>query len=73
MHNPSSKHLSHIKRILKYLDRTLSYSITYSRLEYLEESSTILIGYSNTNYSRDKHTSKLISSNIFILFSSLIS
>jgi len=72
MYNPSSKYLSYIKRILKYLDRTLSYSIIYSRLEYLEELSTMLIEYSNTNYSRDKHTSKLISSNIFMLFSSLI-
>ena len=72
MHNPSSKHLSHAKQILKYLDRTVDYSITYSRLEYLEESSPIPIGYIDINYSSDKYTSKSISSNVFILYSRLV-
>ena len=72
MHNPSSKYLSHARRILKYLDRTISYSIIYSSIEYIEDLLAILIEYSNINYSRHKHTSKSISSNIFILFSSLI-
>jgi len=72
MHNPSSKYLSYARRILKYLDRTISYSIIYSSIGYIEDLLAILIGYSNTNYSRDKYTSKSISSNIFILFSSLI-
>ena len=72
MHNSSSKHLSLTKQILKYLDRTIDYSIIYSRLEYLEESSPISIEYIDINYSSNKYTSKSISSNIFILYSRLV-
>ena len=63
---------SYTKQILKYLDRTIDYSIIYSRLEYLEESSPIPIGYIDINYSSNKYTSKSISSNIFILYSRLV-
>ena len=61
-HNLSEEHEQGAQRILRYLDTTIDYCVTYGGAD----SGAELTGYVDANFASDKHTSKLTTGYVFM-------
>lgn len=68
-HNPSEEHEQGAQRILRYLDSTMDYRITYGGAD----SEVRLTGYVDANFASDKHTSKSTTGYVFMFNGGAIS
>ena len=66
--NLGIKHWKAAKRVLRYLQGTKDYRLTYKHIDHLE-----VIGYSNSNFVDCSDTRKSTSRHIFILARGVVS
>ena len=66
--NPEKDHWIAAKRVMRYLQRTKDYMLTYRKLDQLE-----IIGYSDSDFARCRDSMKSISSYIYLLAGGAIS
>ena len=66
--NPSKEYKDTVKRVFRYLNRTLDYSILF----YYQPNEPFAFTYSNTNQAGDVETRRSTSSYLFILASALV-
>ena len=66
--NPDIDHWKAAKRVMRYLQRTKEYMLTYRRSDQLE-----IIGYSNSDFAGSKDSRKSISGYIYLLAGGAIS
>ena len=66
--NPRKDHWIAAKRVMRYLQKTKDYMLTYRKLDQLE-----IIGYSDSDLSRCRDSMKFTSSYIYLLAGGAIS
>ena len=64
--NPNAKHISTIKRVLRYLKGTLDYRITYGK-------GNGLIGYTDADWVLDQKTRRSLEAYVFMLYRGAVS
>ena len=64
--NPNAKHISAIKRVLRYLKGTLDYKITYKK-------GNGLVGYTDADWASDQETRRSLGVYVFMLYGGAVS
>ncbi len=65
-HNPNSKHIAAVKRVIRYLKGTLDYGITYG-------STNDLVGYTDADWASDVESRRSLGAYVFMLYGGPIS
>ncbi|XP_059277827.1 secreted RxLR effector protein 161-like [Lycium ferocissimum] len=68
LNNPRMHHWKAVKRVIRYLQRTKDYMLTYRKSDHLE-----IVGYSDSNFARCLDSRRSISGYVFMLVGGVIS